>query len=248
MSSIFLRFDPGAGHLLTFCQFAFIALVSAVLHLVDALPARPFSRPLTLPLRAHMQMAVTFFALSVVNNKALDYRISMPLHMIFRSSSLITSLLVGALLFSKRYRLGQWVGCLLVSLGILLATLADALAHGKLSLQCCGALAPLASLASSTPPSSASASASLTDALPADFSWLAILQQISHAASTVDVRGKAALLPCCVHAYRVHHDQATWLTGVGLLTLALLMTSGLSFVQEKNFKAHGKNWKGLCLF
>jgi hypothetical protein len=38
--------------------------------------------------------------------------------------------------------------------------------------------------------------------------------------------------------------QVTWLTGVGLLVLALLMTSGLSFVQERNFKAHGKNWKG----
>jgi UDP-xylose/UDP-N-acetylglucosamine transporter B4 len=50
-----------------------------------------------------MQMAIAFFALSVVNNKALDFRISMPLHMIFRSSSLVTTLLVGVLFFSKKY-------------------------------------------------------------------------------------------------------------------------------------------------
>jgi UDP-xylose/UDP-N-acetylglucosamine transporter B4 len=218
------KYDAGAGHLLTLAQFAFVAFAALAWPFARALVARctcgflfgadaatwppvPFSQPLTLPLRAHLQMAVAFFALSVINNKALDFHISMPLHMIFRSSSLVATLLVGALFMRRRYTFGQWFGCALVSIGILVATVADAVSRGKLNLgglgACCGGS------------SGGSISGVTFESL-----WSAVKET-------------------------VESFELTWLMGVGLLSIALLLTSFLSFVQEMNFKAHGKNADGI---
>lgn len=81
----------------------------------------------------------------VVNNKALDFHISMPLHITFRSSSLVASLLIGTFFFKekyvfiarfwirikslscKRYSAEKWLGCFLVSVGICVTTFAGIL-------------------------------------------------------------------------------------------------------------------------
>jgi UDP-xylose/UDP-N-acetylglucosamine transporter B4 len=219
------KFDTGAGHLLTFVQFLFIVLMCLCWPTIRAVltcqprPPMPFTTPLTLPLRAHMQMAATFFALSSINNKTLDYKIAMPLHMIFRSSSLVTTLLVGWLFWKRQYVFGQWMGCFLVSVGIFVTTIADALSQGKLSLACCG--------------------------WGGSSSTVSLSQSLQDSLATIDVR------LCSSHCCFVFDDfqceclmQSTWLTGVLLLTVALLLTSFLSFVQEQNFKAHGKNAEG----
>lgn len=39
----------------------------------------------TIPLSKYMSLVVMFFVVSVLNNYALNFNISMPLHMIFRS-------------------------------------------------------------------------------------------------------------------------------------------------------------------
>ena len=116
------------------------------------------------------KQAVVFFALSVTNNVALDYKISMPLHMIFRSSSLVSTLFIGQFIYRQKYArllfqsilpsiiasiipnrcvsrllmclcssygFGKWFGCMLVSVGIFISTIADAIAHGKLHIECC---------------------------------------------------------------------------------------------------------------
>ncbi len=84
------KFDKGAGHLVTFCQFAFIALVC----FVGYYKCRPWAYDMTVTPSQYLVLAAMFFLLSVLNNKAIDYHIAMPLHITFRSSTLVTSLLV----------------------------------------------------------------------------------------------------------------------------------------------------------
>jgi hypothetical protein len=55
------------------------------------------------PLWYWVVLTAIFFLLSVANNKAYAYNISMPVHMVFRASSLAASLIVGYFVFKKRY-------------------------------------------------------------------------------------------------------------------------------------------------
>lgn len=73
-----------------------------------------------------MLMVTLFFFVSVLNNIALGYRISVPLHIIFRSGGLFTNMVMGAIILKKRYPLGQIVGVGLVTLGVAWATLDNA--------------------------------------------------------------------------------------------------------------------------
>eukprot|EP00753_Platysulcus_tardus_P015010 PLAT4709.1.p1 GENE.PLAT4709.1~~PLAT4709.1.p1 ORF type:complete len:289 (+),score=137.55 PLAT4709.1:287-1153(+) len=56
---------------------------------------------------------------------ALAFNISMPLHMLFRSSSLIATFVIGRLFFGRQYSRKQMVSVLLISAGIFASTFAD---------------------------------------------------------------------------------------------------------------------------
>lgn len=59
--------------------------------------------------------AKIFWTLSVLNNMAYDFAISQPLHMVFRSSSLAVSLLLGVVAFRKSYGLLEVLGVCVVT-------------------------------------------------------------------------------------------------------------------------------------
>uniref|UniRef100_Q95KB4-2 Isoform 2 of Nucleotide sugar transporter SLC35B4 n=1 Tax=Macaca fascicularis TaxID=9541 RepID=Q95KB4-2 len=77
------RKHPGCGNIVTFAQFLFIAVEG---FLFEADLGR---KPPAIPIRYYAIMVTMFFTVSVVNNYALNLNIAMPLHMIFRSGSLI---------------------------------------------------------------------------------------------------------------------------------------------------------------
>ena len=52
--------------------------------------------------RYYAAFVLVFFTVSVINNNAYAYHISVPLHTIFRSGSLVASLIVGAACLGKR--------------------------------------------------------------------------------------------------------------------------------------------------
>jgi solute carrier family 35 (UDP-xylose/UDP-N-acetylglucosamine transporter), member B4 len=66
-----------------------------------------------------------FFLVSVINNYALNFNISMPLHMIFRSGSLIANMLLGMVLLNKRYQMREYISVFLITIGITLCTFAS---------------------------------------------------------------------------------------------------------------------------
>lgn len=82
-----------------------------------------------------------FFTVSVVNNYALNLNISMPLHMIFRSGSLIANMILGIIILNKRYSASKYLSIVLVSMGIFICTLMSAKQVASLSTSSEGDLA-----------------------------------------------------------------------------------------------------------
>eukprot|EP01091_Cochliopodium_minus_P007045 TRINITY_DN16986_c0_g1_i1.p1 TRINITY_DN16986_c0_g1~~TRINITY_DN16986_c0_g1_i1.p1 ORF type:complete len:395 (+),score=88.77 TRINITY_DN16986_c0_g1_i1:822-2006(+) len=119
---LLVRKDPGAGPLLTLLQFSFISIEGFLQHF-DLKTFR--FRKLTQPFWFYMLMTIIFFGVSFINNKAFDFNISQPLHMLFKSSSLISTFLMG-LLLGRKYNFFQGLGISVVTVGIVLTTLADA--------------------------------------------------------------------------------------------------------------------------
>ncbi|XP_054845372.1 nucleotide sugar transporter SLC35B4 [Eublepharis macularius] len=121
---VFLEFlvreFPGCGNLVTFAQFLFIAVEGFIF---EANFGR--KRP-AIPIRYYLIMVAMFFTVSVVNNYALNLNIAMPLHMIFRSGSLIASMALGIIILKKRYSVSKYASIALVSVGIFTCTFMSA--------------------------------------------------------------------------------------------------------------------------
>lgn len=110
---------PNSGNMINFCQFLFIALEGLIFH------SRFFTRERKIPLKNYICMVVLFFSSSITNMMALDCDIPMPLHMIFKSGSLVANMLMGYLVLDRRYSKSKIISVLLVSVGICISTLAS---------------------------------------------------------------------------------------------------------------------------
>lgn len=111
------------GSLLTLAQFLFIILIN-----IDTLFC---SR--VIPFLDYLLLSFLFYASSLLNNLSLSFSISLPVHTVFRSSSLVATLVLGFLFFNKRYSVIQCVSSLIVSAGILTVSIADALQQQQLN-------------------------------------------------------------------------------------------------------------------
>ncbi|XP_078275660.1 UDP-xylose and UDP-N-acetylglucosamine transporter [Rhinoraja longicauda] len=109
---LLVRDFPGCGNIVTFGQFVFIALEGLIFQ------AHFLTKPRAIPLRNYYVMVTMFFLVSVVNNYALNFNIPMPLHMIFRSGSLIANMVLGIIILKKRYPVAKYISIVLISLGI----------------------------------------------------------------------------------------------------------------------------------
>ncbi|KAJ1643787.1 golgi uridine diphosphate-N- acetylglucosamine transporter [Coemansia asiatica] len=127
-----VRQVPKSGNLITFAQFAFITLIGIPSHL-HMVPGRfgwiPRLKPRKVPLRRWIVMVSLYFMVSILNNLALGYKISIPLHIIFRSAGLIANMTCGFLVMHKRYPVKQVMAVIMVSIGVVLATLAGVNDH-----------------------------------------------------------------------------------------------------------------------
>ncbi|KAG1957597.1 UDP-xylose and UDP-N-acetylglucosamine transporter [Pimephales promelas] len=117
---LLVRDFPGCGNIVTFAQFAFIALEGFIFE-------TNFGRKKPhIPLSNYVIMVTMFFTVSVINNYALNFNIAMPLHMIFRSGSLIANMVLGIVILKKRYSMSKYLSIALVSLGIFICTIMSA--------------------------------------------------------------------------------------------------------------------------
>ncbi|KAK2517268.1 Slc35b4 [Columba guinea] len=117
---LLVRQFPGCGNIVTFSQFLFIAVEGFIFE------ANFGRKKPAIPIRYYFIMVAMFFTVSVVNNYALNLNIAMPLHMIFRSGSLIASMALGVIILKKRYSVSKYTSIALVSLGIFTCTFMSA--------------------------------------------------------------------------------------------------------------------------
>ncbi|KAK1788878.1 hypothetical protein P4O66_015788 [Electrophorus voltai] len=117
---LLVRDFPGCGNIVTFAQFAFIAFEGFIFE-VNFGRKKP-----AIPLSNYVIMVTMFFTVSVINNFALNFNIAMPLHMIFRSGSLIANMILGIIILKKRYSVSKYLSIVLVSVGIFICTVMSA--------------------------------------------------------------------------------------------------------------------------
>ena len=115
--------DKACGNLLTMLQFIFISFIG-VFGRVNWTNGFKFKRSGT-PLWWYLALTTIFFSQSALNNMAYNYQISQPLHMVFRSSSLAVSLILGFTLFKKSYAKHEVLGVIIITLGVFATTFAD---------------------------------------------------------------------------------------------------------------------------
>jgi len=77
------------------------------------------------PMTAWTTMVIMYFIVSVVNNAALGFNISMPLHMIFRAGSLMANMILGMIILNKRYTKIKYLSVSIISIGIAVCTIAS---------------------------------------------------------------------------------------------------------------------------
>lgn len=126
----------GFGATLTFLQFLFIALASLPSNLTwgGDTPTGgrrtglrtwlPSFKKRELSLFYMVAITVVFWSVSTINNVVFKYHISVPLHTIFRSSSLVSTVIIGYFIFGNKYSIAQVVCAVTVTVGLVFLTLA----------------------------------------------------------------------------------------------------------------------------
>ncbi|KAJ6557213.1 UAA transporter [Mycena vulgaris] len=113
------------GSALTFSQVVFVAAQSLPAFLVIPPGHRlPRFKPRQVPLKHWAAQVLLLTTGSLLNNWAFAYNIPLTILIVFRSAGLAVSMIFGFLLAGKRYTVMQVVSVLLVSAGVILATLA----------------------------------------------------------------------------------------------------------------------------
>lgn len=124
-----IKVEPGAGTLLTFVQFLFVAIVGFPSQIDRSRPPF-FLKKNQVPIKRWLINIALFFAINVLNNHAFSYDISVPVHIILRSGGSITTMIAGAL-WGKKYSKIQVVAVLLLTVGVITAAWSDAQSKGS---------------------------------------------------------------------------------------------------------------------
>lgn len=111
------------GTLVTVCQFVLVSLVSVgpLLERKGAWPIR--LKPRKIPVSKLFQSVLMFYLSSTLNNSVWRYGLSVPVHIMFRSSGTLITMGVGYVFGGKKYTWRQFWLALLVNVGAMLAIL-----------------------------------------------------------------------------------------------------------------------------
>lgn len=126
---LLVKEDPGSGNLVNFAQFLFISLEGFLITL------RCGTKKSIIPIREYVMLVIFFFAVSTINNVAFNFNISMTLHLIFRSGSLMANMILGMVLMGKRYNPMKYLSVAMISVGITVCTIASGKDVGESSTE-----------------------------------------------------------------------------------------------------------------
>lgn len=130
---LLVKADPGVGNLVTFLQFLFISAHGIVF------TTKFGTKKPSIGLYDYGLLVVMFFLANVCNNIAFGYNIPVPLHMIFRSGSLVANMIMGIVILKKRYTTWKYVSVAMITIGICVSTVASS---GPATCADCGEAVP----------------------------------------------------------------------------------------------------------
>uniref|UniRef100_A0A2P2I068 UDP-xylose and UDP-N-acetylglucosamine transporter-like n=1 Tax=Hirondellea gigas TaxID=1518452 RepID=A0A2P2I068_9CRUS len=117
---LLVKEEPASGNLITFCQFLFIAVMGFVFTMQMGTAKN------MIPVKEYLTLVIFFFIVNVCNNVAFGFKISMPLHMIFRSGGLIANLVMAMVVLGRRYTVSKYLSVVLITFGTVMCTFASA--------------------------------------------------------------------------------------------------------------------------
>lgn len=123
-----IRLEPKSSTFIVFAQYVFITVASYLLLLLENRfkgPLQILLKPASIPYYRYLISTAGFLAAGVLGNLVFRYRLSLPVHIIFRSSSTAFTMVLGYLFFEKTYTWGQIIGSTIMSIGIVLVTLSN---------------------------------------------------------------------------------------------------------------------------
>ncbi|KAH9933345.1 UAA transporter family-domain-containing protein [Fomitopsis serialis] len=127
-----LKMDPHLGTALTFSQMCFITLHSLPSFLQWDRSCIPRLQRRHVPIRQWIAQVLVLTSSSLLNNWAFAFHVPLTVQIVFRSAGLAVSMLFGFLFFKRRYSLPQIASVVIVSMGVLLATLSKPSSSTKL--------------------------------------------------------------------------------------------------------------------
>jgi len=127
MESI-IKIQKNCGNIILLFQFLFIVITGLISNVNFHRTKNGFSlkmKPRQAPLYKWFVMVLLFFSSSALNNLVFKYNISMPFHIIFRSSSIIMNIVMSRIILKQRYTIQQIVAIFMVTIGIIITTISS---------------------------------------------------------------------------------------------------------------------------
>eukprot|EP00397_Hematodinium_sp_SG-2012_P049083 GEMP01056470.1.p1 GENE.GEMP01056470.1~~GEMP01056470.1.p1 ORF type:complete len:283 (+),score=55.41 GEMP01056470.1:65-913(+) len=118
-----LKYDAGAANCVTLAEIS-VVLVHAML--TSSRRTLLLQEKLRARMDHHVIHALLWVTISWLVNWAYSWKVGVPLHTLFRSSNIVSNVVVGVILFKHRYSTIELLGVVAVTAGIFLATIADA--------------------------------------------------------------------------------------------------------------------------
>lgn len=114
--------NPESGNVVTFFQFLFIA-IEGYINFFDRSRPPFYIKQNQVPLKRWSWTIIMFFLVSVLNNSVFIFKISIPIHIIFRSSGTAVVMVIGYLFAKKKYNRIQVASAVLLTIGAIITTL-----------------------------------------------------------------------------------------------------------------------------
>ena len=111
------KHEPGSSGILTLFQYVVALGTGGPRHAISHLTAP------AIPRRVHMLFCVLMLSTAWCGNRSVEFNLPFPLYLIIKSSTLVASMAVGAAAAGKRYSRGQCLGCVGMTIGVVLSTL-----------------------------------------------------------------------------------------------------------------------------
>ncbi|KAK6461540.1 UAA transporter [Scheffersomyces coipomensis] len=117
--------DYSLTTIITFSQFLFVSILSYFPNadFKQSNLRSLYLKPTQIPIKNWLVLVAMFFTTSILNNAVSKFNITIPVHIIFRSSGTVVTVLVGRMFGKKRYNRDQIISVVIISFGILIANL-----------------------------------------------------------------------------------------------------------------------------